>query len=69
MNYQLCQLKDVLLGFTFSDSRDKWDWDTRGVEVFTLSKVGKIIDDSSFQDGPTTVRWNMYLPRKVNILN
>ncbi|KAL4579128.1 hypothetical protein LXL04_015264 [Taraxacum kok-saghyz] len=65
---QLEELVRKLHSYTFSDASDSWIWELESSREFSVSSVRLYLDSvmlGSF-GGPT--RWNVLVPRKINIL-
>lgn len=64
----LQHLHSIILEYTFSDLRDMWNWDSGGIDVFTVAKARRVIDETTLPVGFHITKWNKYIPRKVDIL-
>lgn len=58
-----------ILGIQLTTGSDDCIWNLEGSYKFTVKETRHYIDDISLPDGIVVTRWNMYVPRKVNILN
>lgn len=47
----LMQLMELLVDFNTFVFSDRWVWDARGDDQFTLSDARRVIDGNSFPDG------------------
>lgn len=64
---QYHRLMEALESVTFSNSDDKWWWDIGDAGIFTVAKNRKWIDNNILPSSGTPIRWNRFVPYKVNI--
>lgn len=57
-------LQDVI----FTDYANRWLWDIDTYEFLTVGEIRKWIDDAVPSTLSLETRWNIFVPRKINIL-
>nr|GEW60390.1 hypothetical protein [Tanacetum cinerariifolium] len=64
---QFERLKEMVEGFTLSNSNDRWSWSLVGLSDFLVSSVRKLIDNAIFPKGISKTRWIKEVPIKINV--